>query len=232
MLSIALAVPFLSAVCFLWSQKYLLHLLLLAIPTQRSISKGSFVPDETFAQVHARVLSQIKGDGERKLQILDVSTGSCNSLFKHGWMQLDAEYTAIDLSSTMLLKGQELMGERGVAVDLVLGDAMNLPFQSGFFDIVLNYGAINGMTDPAKAVSEMLRVGKPGAHILMLDEQMYDNASPVEKDYFTKVLSSHNVIHHCPVEAMALTAVDVRVVQIYEFYYLCTARKLTAEASV
>jgi ubiquinone/menaquinone biosynthesis C-methylase UbiE len=162
---------------------------------------------------------------ESKLQILDVSTGSCNSLYKHGWMSLDAGYTAIDLSATMLKKGQELMAGRGIPVDLVLGDALNLPFQSNTFDVVLNYGAINGMTDPKQALAEMSRVAKPGALLLFLDEQMYANASWIERTYFKRVLSSHNVIHHCPVELLPVEVAGVQVAQVYEFYYICTAHK-------
>jgi hypothetical protein len=54
---------------------------------------------------------------------------------------------------------------------------------------------------------------------------MYDAATPMERAYFMKVLSSHNVIHHCPVETFPPTLTDVRVSQVYQFYYICTARK-------
>jgi SAM-dependent methyltransferase len=212
---------------FFLRQRYLFDLLLLAIPTRISVAKRGFKPSETFAAVHRRAIDSI-GRQEGRLQVLDVSTGSCNSLYKHGWMSLDADYTAIDLSETMLKKGQDLMAGRGITVDLVLGDALNLPFQSNSFDAVLNYGAINGMSDPVKAIEEMTRVAKPGALLLFLDEQMYPEASRIERAYFRKVLSSHNIIHHCPVESMPRDLEDVRVAQVYEFYYICTARKRAA----
>jgi ubiquinone/menaquinone biosynthesis C-methylase UbiE len=212
------------AVWFLLRQKYLFDLLLLAIPTKLSILKSRFVPVETFADVHRRAIASLSGRTGR-LRILDVSTGSCNSLYKHGWMSLDGAYTAIDLSAIMLKKGQDLMAERGIPIDLVLGDALDLPFQSGTFDVVLNYGAINGMTDPGKALAEMTRVAKPGALLLFLDEQMYATPSRIERLYFHNVLSSHNVIHHCPVELLPADLEDVQVAQVYEFYYICTARK-------
>lgn len=212
---------------FLSRQRYLLHLLVLAAPAWLSLQRKPFVPDETFPQVHARVLEPLK-TADRRLQVLDVSTGSCNSLFRHGWMTLDADYTAIDLSQTMLMQGSEMMSREGVPVDLVLGDAMALPFQSDHFDVVLSYGAVNGLTDPAAAIAEMARVARPGGVLLFLDEQMYDAATPVERAYFAKVLSSHNVIHHCPVERFPATLTDVRVSQVYQFYYICTATKVSA----
>lgn len=212
---------------FLSRQPYLLHLMILAVPAWLSLKRRPFTPAETFNAVHARVLSELKAAPAR-LQVLDVSTGSCNSLYRHGWMSLDADYTAIDLSETMLKQGSVMMAANGVPVDLVLGDAGDLPFQSDRFDVVLSYGAVNGLSDPAKAIAEMARVARPGGVLLFLDEQMYDQATPVERAYFARVLSSHNVIHHCPVEAMPESLTEVRVSQVYQFYYICTARKRAA----
>lgn len=225
--ALAIAVFLTFAGWFLARQSYLLHLLLLAFPVWLSVSRRPFSAAESFVDVHARVIEPLKAAG-RQLQVLDVSTGSCNSLYRHGWMSLDADYTAIDLSETMLKQGLKLMSANGVAVDLVLGDAMNLPFQDGQFDVVLSYGAVNGITDPVRAIAEMARVAKPGGVLLFLDEQMYPAANRLEAAYFHKVLSSHNVIHHCPVEQMPKSLADVRVAQVYQFYYICTARKLAA----
>lgn len=222
--AVVLAIPLVLAGLLLNRQRYLLHLLWTAAPVWLSLSRRPYTPPETFAQVHERVLAPLRTAG-RRLQVLDVSTGSCNSLYKHGWMSLDADYTAIDLSETMLKQGSEMMSKAGVAVDLVLGDAMALPFQDDRFDVVLSYGAVNGLTDPVKAIAEMARVAKPGGVLLFLDEQMYDTATPLDRAYFHKVLSSHNVIHRCPVESLPASLTDVRVTQIYQFYYICTARK-------
>lgn len=224
-LAAALILVFAALAAFFARQRYLLHLLLLAVPTRLSIASRPFRPSESFAEVHDRVIARLKDSGTR-LHILDVSTGSCNSLHRHGWMDLDADYTAIDLSETMLRQGSEMMSRNGVPVDLVLGDAMSLPFQPDRFDVVLSYGAVNGLTDPVKAIEEMARVVKPGGTLLFLDEQMYEGATRVERAYFRRVLSSHNVIHHCPVEAMPQSLTDVRVSQVYQFYYICTASKI------
>jgi ubiquinone/menaquinone biosynthesis C-methylase UbiE len=209
---------------FLVRNRYLGWLMLLAAPLKWVQSRKPHQPVESFNAVHARVLSELKARTGR-LQVLDVSTGSCNSLYRHGWMELDADYTAIDLSETMLRQGSEMMAANGVAVDLVLGDAVDLPFQSEQFDVVLSYGAVNGLTDPATAIAEMARVAKPGGVLLFLDEQVYESANALERAYFSRVLSSHNVIHHCPVEAFPDSLTDVVVSQVYQFYYICTARK-------
>lgn len=226
--SALLAILLLAAIgWFLFRHRYLLHLMILAAPAWLSLSRRPYAPPETFIQVHERVLAPLR-KAKQRLQVLDVSTGSCNSLHRHGWMELDADYTAIDLSETMIRQGGDMMSRAGVPVDLVLGDAVELPFQSDRFDVVLSYGAVNGLSDPARAIAEMARVAKPGGVLLFLDEQMYDAATPVERAYFMKVLSSHNVIHHCPVESFPASLTDVRVSQVYQFYYICTARKVAS----
>ena len=212
---------------FFFKHPYLFYLLLLAVPVKLSLLLNRFRPSKSFPEVHADTLRELSNRGNR-LQLLDISTGTCNSLYRHGWMNLNADYTGLDLSETMLLQGQKLMEERQVPVELVLGDATRLPFANDTFDIVLNYGALNGFTNPKLALEEMARVAKPSALVLFLDEQLYERASFVERLYFRKVLSSHNVIHRCPVELIPASLSDITVHQVYHFYYICTCYKEAA----
>jgi ubiquinone/menaquinone biosynthesis C-methylase UbiE len=203
---------------------YLFYLFVLAIPVRISVLLSDFKPVESFAQVHARTIEKLK-DGQCKLQVLDVSTGNCSSLYKHGWMELNAEFTGVDLSETMLMQGLQFMARKQVSVEFVLAPATSLPLRSGTFDVVLNYGAINGVSDPRLALQEMARVTKTGGLLLFLDEQLYDGASWFERMYFGKVLSAHNVIHSCPVDLLPAGLTQTEVHQVYQFYYICTAIK-------
>lgn len=215
---------FLGASYFLLKHRYVLFLFLLAIPVKISLQFTRFKPAESFAEIHAKHIDELLKRKD-KLQVLDVSTGSCNSLYRHGWMKLNAEFTGLDLSETMLLQGLSFMTKKEIPIELVLGDATRLPFMSETFDVVLNYGALNGYTDSKAALDEMGRVAKSGGLVLFLDEQLYKSASLVEKIYFQRVLSSHNVIHHCPVELIPESLGNVTVHQVYHFYYLCTCYK-------
>jgi len=209
---------------FFWRHRYLLYLFGLALPVKISLSLRKFKPDVSFADVHARAIASLS-NADRALEILDVSTGNCAALYRHGWMSLNAQYTGVDLSEVMIFQGLDFMARQHVPMDFVLADAANLPFKSDCFDVVLNYGAINSMKDPQRALSEMSRVGKTGGLILFFDEQLYEGASAIERVYFHKVLSSHNVIHRCPIELMPTGLTHVEVHQVYEFYYICTAIK-------
>ena len=223
-LQLLLLVLLAAIVLFFYRHPYLFYLLILAVPLKLSLHLNRFRPAKSFQEIHANVIRGFSNRRER-LQLLDISTGTCNSLYRHGWMDLNADYTGLDLSETMLLQGQKLMAERGVPVELVLGDATRLPFEGETFDIVLNYGALNGFTNPKLALEEMARVLKKGGLVLFLDEQVYERATAVERLYFKKVLSSHNVIHRCPVELIPASLSDITVHQVYHFYYICTCYK-------
>lgn len=222
---IAILLLFLGIGSFLLRHRYLLYLLLVAIPVKISLQFTRFKPVESFPEVHAALIKQLQ-QKPGKLEVLDIATGSCNSLYRHGWMNLNANYTGLDLSETMLIKGRDFMAREQVPMEFVFGDATNLPFASEAFDVVLNYGALNGYSDPQQALEEMARVVKRGGLVLFLDEQLYESASFIEKFYFKRVLSSHDAIDRCPVELIPATLGDVKVRQIYQFYYLCTCYKM------
>ena len=155
-----LALLALIATCiFFYKHPYFFYLIVLAIPVRISLLLKRFVPSQSFAEVHEEAIAKFMNRSTRQ-QVLDISTGTCNSLYRHGWMKLNADYTGIDLSETMLLQGQKLMSERGVPMEFALADATNLPLQTDSFDIVLNYGALNGFTNPKLALEEMARVTK------------------------------------------------------------------------
>jgi SAM-dependent methyltransferase len=203
---------------------YFFYLLVLAIPVKLSLIRDKYKPTVGFKDIHQECLRRFLAANDKVLQVLDISTGTGNSLFRHGWMKLNAEFVGLDLSETMLEQCQRFMTSQKVPIDLVIGDATNLPFSENSFDIVLNYGAINGYSSIKKALEEMVRVVKKDGLILFLDEQLYSKASAIEKLYFKKVLSSHNVIHHCPTEFLPADAGKVDVYQVYEFYYICTVQ--------
>ena len=215
---------FLIVCLFLARHRYVLFLLVLAVPVKVSLLISAFRPERAFSEIHADLINGFL-KSKKRLRLLDVCTGTCNSLYRHGWMSLDADYVGLDLSETMLMQGRRFMTQRQVPMDFVLGDTAQLPFQPDVFDIVLNYGAVNGLADAKRALQEMTRVAKSGGLVLFLDEQLYESATWVERIYFRGVLSNHNQLHRCPVDLLPDELHDVIVHQVYEFYYLCWAVK-------
>jgi ubiquinone/menaquinone biosynthesis C-methylase UbiE len=102
------------------------------------------------------------------LRSLDVACGP-------GWVPLAfAEVvdhaTGLDLSPAMLARARDLAAQAGRSnVVCDLGDALALPYEDATFDIVTTRFSWHHLEAPARALSEMLRVCKPGGRIVVCD---------------------------------------------------------------
>ncbi|WP_374454570.1 class I SAM-dependent methyltransferase [Nocardioides sp.] len=100
-------------------------------------------------------------DGSR---VLDVPTGSgvaLRGLRPGGHVDL----VAADISPRMLERSVAAARRWGVAdqVTTALADVGQLPFGDGTFDLVVSFTGLHVFPDPHRAISEMVRVLKPGA---------------------------------------------------------------------
>ena len=200
------------------------YLLVIAIPIKILLTIRNFQPKKTHASVHAEFLKEYL-DSDKRIKMLDIASGSGQALARQGYMNLNADYTAVDLSADMIVQGRDLMSKIKAPTDFILADATKLPFKSETFDISTNYGAVNGFDDPRSALMEMVRVTKKGGKILFLDEQEHESATWLEHFYFKNVFACQNTIVGCPVELLPSELEDIQVHQVYEFVYICTARK-------
>lgn len=93
--------------------------------------------------------------------------------------QAGAKVTALDFSAEMLTVARKRNSGSAANVtppEFIQGDAMNLPFADNSFDIVtVGYGLRN-LSSWEAGLTEMLRVAKPGARVLVLDFGKPDNA--------------------------------------------------------
>jgi len=80
------------------------------------------------------------------------------------------EIFGLDISLGQLQRCQAYVHRKGWDVDLFLGNGEQLPFQNDSFESVFHVGGINFFNDKKAAISEMIRVAKPGARILVCDE--------------------------------------------------------------
>lgn len=76
---------------------------------------------------------------------------------------------AVDISRTFVEIAQGNAESAGVKVDFVHGNAASLPVDTGSIDFVVCRAAFKNFTEPMKAMSEMLRVLKPGGTALLID---------------------------------------------------------------
>jgi ubiquinone/menaquinone biosynthesis C-methylase UbiE len=76
----------------------------------------------------------------------------------------------LDIQHEMMSHCVRNLQRWGIRADLARADAMYLPYKDSVFDSVFHLGAINLFEDKGKAISEMIRVARPGTHIVIADE--------------------------------------------------------------
>lgn len=76
------------------------------------------------------------------------------------------ELTGCDLSERMVQNAERNL--KGCA-KVYIGDAQNLPFESGSFDVVTSTLAFHHFPEPAKALSEFYRILKPSGLMVVMD---------------------------------------------------------------
>lgn len=81
------------------------------------------------------------------------------------------QVTLCDINHTMLTVGRDRLVDRGLVANIqyVEGDAEQLPFPDGEFNVITIAFGLRNVTNKARALTEMLRVLKPGGHLVILE---------------------------------------------------------------
>ncbi|MFQ6058324.1 MAG: class I SAM-dependent methyltransferase [Anaerolineae bacterium] len=122
-------------------------------------------------------LCPIDGD----VHVLDVGCGAgataCYLAKKYG-----CRVMGVDLLESMVARSKERAQREGVAhrVEFRVADAQNLPFAEALFDVVIGESVITFVEDKQKAVSECVRVAKPGGYVGLNEETWIKTPVPAE----------------------------------------------------
>lgn len=102
--------------------------------------------------------------------VLDVATGPAGVAIQLA-TRTDAHVTGIDLSPDMLGAGVANVRRRGLGdrVNLLIGRGEDLPFPDGAFDALTFTYLLRYVADPAKTLSELARVVRPGGVIASME---------------------------------------------------------------
>ncbi len=106
--------------------------------------------------------------------ILDIGSGTGRAIAQIRRVRPDLEVKGIEPVAAL----REVAYRNGVRrEDLVEGDALALRFGDGAFDLVCEFGALHHIQQPARAVGEMLRVGKRA--IFISDSNNFGQGGPL-----------------------------------------------------
>lgn len=113
--------------------------------------------------------------------VLDVGSGSgTDVLLASRIVGETGKVWAMDLTPAMREKLQATLDRQGIGnVEIIAGDAENIPLPDSSIDVVTSNGVLNLVADKRRAIAEIFRVAKPGGHVQIADIVI---ASPVTPD--------------------------------------------------
>jgi ubiquinone/menaquinone biosynthesis C-methylase UbiE len=111
-----------------------------------------------------------------------------------------AEVVGLDLTEAPLKIAERTRSQRGLAnVSFRIGDAENLPFNDGQFDIALCRFAFHHFERPERVLAEMRRVCRPGGTIAV--EDLFASETPARAAYLNQI---ERLRDHSHTEALPL----------------------------
>lgn len=122
--------------------------------------------------------------------LLDVATGTADmviALNKGGVPTI----VGIDLSEQMLKVGREKLAKRGLDIELIQGQAEQLPFDDGSFDAVTCAFGVRNFADTLGGLTQMCRVLRGGKKCYVLEYSKVEKAtlwSSIFNLYFRYIL--------------------------------------------
>lgn len=123
-----------------------------------------------FSVVAARIQYQAEqlcetADLQAGWQVLDVATGSGNAALAAA--RRGCETVGVDYVPALLERGRIRAAAEHLSVELVEGDAEDLPFPTRSFDAVTSIYGVMFAPDHERAAAELVRVCRPGGRIAL-----------------------------------------------------------------
>jgi demethylmenaquinone methyltransferase/2-methoxy-6-polyprenyl-1,4-benzoquinol methylase len=114
-------------------------------------------------------LSSPQGIESNGGRVLDVATGTGDLAFETLRRRPAASIIGLDFVPEMLALARHKSQDRGPALGLTAGDALQLPFCDGAFDAIVTGFALRNVISIADAFAEMARVTRSGGRVACLE---------------------------------------------------------------
>jgi demethylmenaquinone methyltransferase/2-methoxy-6-polyprenyl-1,4-benzoquinol methylase len=123
----------------------------------------------------------------RGAAVLDAATGTGDLAIELARVVLPGgSVAAVDFSEPMLELGRRKAAERGLPIGFELADVEQLPFPDASFDAVTCAFGLRNFLDRGRALSEMVRVVRPGSRVAILE--LTPPANPLARAYMDEVI--------------------------------------------
>src|SRR6202140_3390104 len=122
--------------------------------------------DEHRYKVHRRLQSAVGFEKTRGLRVLEIGCG-CRSEAER-FARAGAHYTAVDLTNAAVGITQRRFQLANLEGRFVQGDAENLPFADGSFDLVYSHGVLHHTPDTPRTIREVHRVLAAGGRAVIM----------------------------------------------------------------
>jgi ubiquinone/menaquinone biosynthesis C-methylase UbiE len=128
-----------------------------------------------YAKSTAKAMNEFAADARRvaallplNAEVLEVAPGPGYFAVELGKLG-NYGITGLDVSKTFVDIARRNAAEAGVNAHFQVGNASNMPFESGRFDFLFCRAAFKNFSEPVRALQEMQRVLKPGGRVLIID---------------------------------------------------------------
>ncbi len=103
-----------------------------------------------------------------RARILDCGIGNGSlSIALHGILKNQVDYHGIDTSADMIGQASSIMRHAGLRPHLKQADVLTLPYDDQSFDVVMAAHVLEHLSDPQRALKEMIRVLRPGGMVFV-----------------------------------------------------------------
>lgn len=99
--------------------------------------------------------------------LLDVGSGA--GTITAGFVPLVGSVTALEYNDEAIALTRAELAARGLVAEFVVDDVLGLSFDDDSFDVVHAHQVIQHVADPVRAISEMMRVCRPGGVVAIRD---------------------------------------------------------------
>lgn len=160
----------------------------------------SFLNLVVFKPAYDLMFGEVCKRAKRKsiFRILDIGCGTGTFLAKCLASRFNMEVTGLDMAYNMIRRAKykaDRISSNGSAITFMVGDAEQLPFESGYFDMVTCSNSFHHYPNQLQAVREMRRVLKDNGELLIVDGHRDEVLGYLMFEVFVEAVEKD--VHHC-----------------------------------